>query len=514
MTELVEEKPGVRVPDAMPTTTLGSLADALGSLAGGVLADDARATTIGGICVDSRTVRGGELFVALRGTAADGHRFVDEAVRRGAAAVIVEEAPPASSVPCLVVASSSQALALVAARYFGEPARALRLCGVTGTNGKTSTAHLVRSILRRGGGRFGLIGTLGHGIDELVKDPHTTPDALTLHELFSEMRDAGCVGVVMEVSSHAVRQHRTWGLDFEVGILTNVTHDHLDYHPDMEDYRAAKAEFCYSLAGSHRRKPDGTLVYWADDATARSIGEGFKGRRVAVGTSPDADCRVDGVEVSLERTRFALHLAGGEVMRVSMKLLGGFVPANAAVAAVATMAMGASAAQARAGLEAVDRVPGRFEPLGGGGRPVVVVDYAHTPDGFERVLATCRHLKPRRLLVVFGCGGDRDRSKRPLMGRIAQRECDRCYLTTDNPRHERVETIVADILTGMRRSDDVVVELDRGRAIRFAIAECGPGDMVAILGKGHEDYQLVGGEKQPWSDRKQAEEELAQWRAR
>ena len=513
MTELVEETAGVRLPDAMPRTTLGSLADALGSLAEGALSGDARATTIDGICVDSRKVRGGELFVALRGTAVDGHRFVGEAVRSGAAAVIVEEAAT-PGVPCLVVKSSSKALALVAAHYFGDPARVLRLCGVTGTNGKTSTAHLVRSILRHEGERFGLIGTLGHGIDELVKDPHTTPDALTLHRLFNEMRNAGCVGVVMEVSSHAVRQHRTWGLDFEVGILTNVTHDHLDYHPDMEDYRAAKTEFCYSLAGSHRQKPDGTLVYWADDAIARSIGEGFTGRRVAVGTSPDADCRVESVDVSLERTRFVLRLAGGEVVRVSMKLLGGFVPANAAVAAVAAMAMGASAAQVGAGLEAIDRVPGRFEPLGGGGRPVVVVDYAHTPDGFERVLATCRHLKPRRLVVVFGCGGDRDRSKRPLMGRIAQRVCDRCYLTTDNPRHERVETIVADILTGMRRSDDVVVELDRAKAIHSAIAECGPGDMVAILGKGHEDYQLMGGDKQPWSDRKQAEEELAQWRAR
>jgi UDP-N-acetylmuramoyl-L-alanyl-D-glutamate--2,6-diaminopimelate ligase len=514
MTELVEETAGVRRPDAMPRTTLGELADALGSLVRGALGGDARATTINGICVDSRKLRGGELFVALRGTAADGHRFVGEAIRGGAAAILVEEAPAAPGVPCLVVESSSKALALVAARYFGEPARALRLCGVTGTNGKTSTAHLVRSILRHRGERFGLIGTLGHGVDELVKDPHTTPDALTLHQLFSEMRNAGCVGVVMEVSSHAVRQHRTWGLDFEVGILTNVTHDHLDYHPDMEDYRAAKAEFCYSLAGRHRHKPDGTLVYWADDATARAIGEGFGGRRVAVGTSSDADCRVDGIDVSLERTRFSLRLADGEVVRVSMKLLGGFVPANAAVAAVAAMAMGASAEQARAGLEAVDRVPGRFEPLGGGGRPVVVVDYAHTPDGFERVLATCRHLNPRRLVVVFGCGGDRDRSKRPLMGRIAQRVCDRCYLTIDNPRHERVEIIVADILTGMRRSDDVVVELDRAKAIRSAIAECGPGDMVAILGKGHEDYQLVDGEKLPWSDRKQAEEELAQWRAR
>jgi UDP-N-acetylmuramoyl-L-alanyl-D-glutamate--2,6-diaminopimelate ligase len=514
MAGVAEEATAVRGRETMPNTTLGVLVDALGALAQRPIAAGARALPIGGVCVDSRQVRGGELFVALRGTAFDGHRFVGDAVERGAAAVVVEDATVSSRVPVIVVESSSKAAALAAARFHGDPARGLRLCGVTGTNGKTSTAHLVRSILSRRGERYGLIGTLGHGIDELVKDAHTTPDAIGLHRLFAQMRDGGCVGVVMEVSSHAVRQHRTWGLDFEVGILTNVTHDHLDYHPDMNDYRAAKAEFCYSLAGAHRRKPDGTLVYWADDEAARAIGEGFRGRRVAVGTSPGADCRVGGIELSPDRTRFALRLPGGEEVAIAMKLLGSFVPANAAVAAVAAMAMGASVEEARAGLEAVDRVPGRFESLGGGARPVVVIDYAHTPDGFERVLGTCRQLGPRRLVAVFGCGGDRDRAKRPIMGGIAQRLCDRCYLTTDNPRGERVETIVDDILGGMRRSPDVVVELDRARAIRAAISESGPGDMVAILGKGHEDYQLVGDRRLPWSDRKQAEEELAQWRAR
>lgn len=515
MGTMLEETTQVRDRETMRTTTLGTLVDALGPLVrGAAVPASARAVAIGGVRVDSRNVRGGDLFVAVRGTAADGHRFVSAAIERGAAAVIVEGESIAASVPVVVVENSSKALALVASRFYGDPAGALRLCGITGTNGKTSTAHIVRSILRQRGAPVGLIGTLGHGIDELVKDPHTTPDAVTLHELFAEMRDAGCVGVVMEVSSHAVRQHRTWGLDFEVGILTNVTHDHLDYHPDMNDYKLAKAEFCYSLAGAHRRKPDGTLVYWSDDAIAREIGSGFSGRRIAVGTSPDADCRVGDVDVSLRGTRFSLRFGNGATVPVSMKLLGGFVPANASVAAVAAMAMGASLEETRAGLEAIDRVPGRFEALGGGDRPVVVIDYAHTPDGFERVLGTCRDLKPRRLVVVFGCGGDRDRTKRPVMGGIAAREGDRTYLTTDNPRSERVEDIVAEIHKGMPRTADVVVELDRARAIHNAIAESGAGDIVAVLGKGHEDHQIIGAEKLPWSDRTQAEKELAQWSAR
>jgi UDP-N-acetylmuramoyl-L-alanyl-D-glutamate--2,6-diaminopimelate ligase len=494
--------------------TLGGLIDALGALAVTPLDRSARGVEISAVTVDSRAVKGGELFVAVRGTAVDGHRFIRDAVERGAAAVVIEAGAPPPGVPFVAVEDSSKALALLAARFYGNPADALRLCGVTGTNGKTSTTHLVRAILGAEGMKTGLIGTLGHGIgDALVKDPHTTPDAVTLHAWFRRMLDEWCVGVVMEVSSHAVRQHRVWGLDFEVGMLTNVTHDHLDYHSSMEDYKAAKAEFCYSLNAAGRRKPDGTLVYWCDDPNAREIGSRFTGRRIAVGTSDDADWRVRDVEVSLDGTRFSLELPDGERAAIAMKLRGAFVPANAALAAAGARAMGASLASVRAGLEAVDRVPGRFEALGGGDRPVVIIDYAHTPDGFERVLGTCRALQPKRIITVFGCGGDRDRTKRPIMGGIAQRESARVYLTTDNPRSERVEDIVTDIRRGMR-DENVVVELDRERAIRAAINESRPGELVALLGKGHEDYQIIGAEKFPWSDRRVAEEGLAQWRSR
>lgn len=495
------------------TTMLGALIDAMGSLLVAPADARVRALEITGVTADSRAGTTGSLFVAVRGTASDGHDFAADAVRRGARAVVAERALPGIDVPVLRVTDSSKALALVAARFYGDPAHDLFLCGVTGTNGKTSTTFLLRSIMERDGRRVGLIGTLGHGVETLARDAHTTPDAVTLHSWFRAMRNQHCFGVVMEVSSHAVRQHRVWGLDFNVGILTNVTHDHLDFHKTMDDYKAAKAEFVHSLAAEGRRKPKGTLVYWADDANAREIGAAFRGDKIAVGTGAHCDWRVHGVEVSLSGTRFGLSLPRGEELRVAMQLLGGFVPANAAVAAAGAFASGVSLAHIREGLEAVTRVPGRFEALGGGTKPVVVIDYAHTPDGFERVLGTCRALQPERLVTVFGCGGNRDASKRPIMGAIAARASDRVVLTTDNPRNERVEAIIEAIRAGIDAAADVVVELDRARAIRAAIASCQAGDLVALLGKGHEDYQIIGDEKQPFSDREQAEGALATWQA-
>jgi UDP-N-acetylmuramoyl-L-alanyl-D-glutamate--2,6-diaminopimelate ligase len=496
------------------TTTLGNLLDALGPAllepAGGEL----RSLPVRAVAIDSRRVEPGDLFVALPGTMVDGHDFIEAAIARGAVAVMGERPSTEFAVPYVAVDNAARALATIASRYYGDPAQSLRLCGVTGTNGKTSVSHLIRSILQAGGRKTGIIGTLGHGVDTLVKDPHTTPDALTLHSWFRAMRDQNCFGVVMEVSSHAVRQHRTWGLDFEVGILTNVTHDHLDFHKSMSDYKAAKAEFCYSLGATSRKKAPGTLVFWLDDANAREIGTGFRGRKIAVGTTAESDWRVSDVSVSVESTRFTLNLPGGDALPVTMKLLGGFVPANAAVAAAAAATMGAGRDDIQQGLEAITAVAGRFEALGGGDRPVVVIDYAHTPDGFERVLQTCRDLGPNRLVTVFGCGGDRDRDKRPIMGELAERFSDAVILTTDNPRTERVESIVDDIRAGMSGSGEVIVELDRALAIEMALSSCKPGDVVALLGKGHEAYQIIGSERTPYSERAQAEVALARWRTR
>jgi UDP-N-acetylmuramoyl-L-alanyl-D-glutamate--2,6-diaminopimelate ligase len=470
---------------------------------------------IGGVAFDSRAVAPGDLFFALRGTAVDGHRFVRDAVAAGAAAVVVEEAVAGVDVPTVVVPDTAKALAAAAARWYGDPADGLVLCGITGTNGKSSTAHMLRAMVNASAlGRAGIIGTLGHGTEALVRTAHTTPDAVTLHRSFRAMADDGCYGVVMEVSSHAVRQHRVWGLDFAIGILTNVTHDHLDFHRSLEEYREAKAEFCRALADPGRRKPQGTLVYWRDDPVAREIGESHAGKKVSVGSTPAADVHTSAVESTLAGTRFTVHLRSGGEVAVAMKLMGSFVAVNAALAAAAAEALGVETGAIAAALASLERVPGRFETMGGGPRPTVVIDYAHTPDAVEQVLATCRGLGAQRLFVVFGCGGDRDRTKRPLMGRVAAAMSDACFVTTDNPRREPVQRIVADILAGVADPSRVRVELDRSRAIREAIAAARPGDVVVLLGKGHEDYQIIGEEKLPFSDRREAEGALQSWSAR
>jgi UDP-N-acetylmuramoyl-L-alanyl-D-glutamate--2,6-diaminopimelate ligase len=473
------------------------------------------------ITIDSRSVEPGDLFVALRGTISDGHEFVRDAIAKGAAAVVTDTPVTGVSATNVVVDNTTRALARLAARRAGDPADSLFLCGITGTNGKTSTAHMYRSIIEKSGwGQMGIVGTLGHGVDgELDKTPHTTPDPIELHSRFRKMIDKGCSGVVMEVSSHAVRQHRTWGLDFEVGILTNVTHDHLDYHKTIEDYRAAKREFCDSLVAGNRRKPAGTLVYFHDDPVAREIGEHFSGKKLSVavaeGGREAADVYAAEVEATLNGTAFTLNIGDDVEFRVNMKLLGSFCATNAALAAGGARATGIGPQAIKNGLESIGRIPGRFDAIGGGAKPAVVIDYSHTPDSMERVLQTCRGLNPGRLTTVFGCGGDRDRSKRPSMGRVAQSLSDFVYVTTDNPRTEPVEAIVDDILSGMDRdAADFVVDLDRSRAIQNAIAAAGEGDVVVLLGKGVEECQIVGLDRLPFSDHEEAKRALKEWMRR
>jgi UDP-N-acetylmuramoyl-L-alanyl-D-glutamate--2,6-diaminopimelate ligase len=475
------------------------------------------------ISTDSRSIECGDVFVALRGTTADGHDFVADAVRAGASAIVTDTPVPEASGPetsNVVVGDTAKALALLSARYHGNPADKLFLCGITGTNGKTSTAHIYRSIIEASGwGVMGVVGTLGHGVGgDLKKTPHTTPDAVELHSQLREMVDKGCNGVVMEVSSHAVRQHRTWGLDFDIGILTNVTHDHLDYHKTIEDYRSAKREFCDGLTASGRRKPAGTLVYSFDDPVAREIGSRFTGAKLPVAVAAENAREVGNgvvasdVKATLRGTSFRLRFHDGGEIRVKMRLLGSFCAANAALAAAGARASGVSIDGIKKGLESIERVPGRFEALGGDGKPVVIIDYSHTPDSMERILDTCRRLGSGRVVTVFGCGGDRDRAKRPMMGRVAQSKSDFVFVTTDNPRTERVESINSEILSGMSRdAADYEVTLDRSEAISRAIGMAHARDVVVLLGKGVENYQIVGTDRLPFSDREEAEKALTKW---
>jgi len=485
----------------------------------GPVIDGPQDVEIARITFDSRDVRRGDLFVAIRGSAVDGHRFVSQAVERGAVAVVTDTPVASPGATNVVVSDTSKALAELASRFFEDPADRLFLCGITGTNGKTSTAYMYRSIVEVSGwGAMGIVGTLGHGSgDDLEKTPHTTPDPVGLHGQFSKMVDRGCRGVVMEVSSHAVRQHRTWGLNFDVGILTNVTHDHLDYHKTIEDYRAAKREYCDSLTAA---EPPGTLVYSSDDPVAGEIGKRHVGDKVSVGQGDkpgkhdDRRVQVRDVAVALDGTSFTLVFDGESETRIKMKLLGSFCAINAALAAAAAAVTGIDTRSIKKGLESIERIPGRFETVGGKDKPVVILDYCHTPDSMQQVLQTCRDLNPGRIIVVFGCGGDRDRTKRPAMGRIAQSQSDFVYVTTDNPRNEPVDAIVEEILSGMdRRADDFRVELDRSRAIGDAIAAASAGDVVALLGKGTEECQIVGNDRLPFSDRKEAEGALQAWRA-
>ena len=470
---------------------------------------------VAGIKSDSRAVVAGDVFVAVRGGAVDGHEFVADAIAKGAVAVVSEAPIEDRSVPNAVVSDSAKALALLASRFYGDPSQQLRVFGITGTNGKTSTTHLFRAICAESSlGQVGMIGTVGHGAGVTLEEAvHTTPEPITLHRLFAEMAKQECIGVVMEVSSHAVRQQRVWGIEFEIGMLTNVTRDHLDYHPTFEDYVGAKTEFVYSLIDEARRTPAGTLVYSSDNDESRRVGGSFPGAKVSTSIEERADVYASDIDATLSGTRFQLHAAGDSI-EIDLRLLGRFSAANAVMAAAGAHVLGISLAEIKRGLESVRGVPGRFEAFGGRGKPAVVVDYSHTPDSLERTLEFCRKLQPKTLIAVFGCGGDRDRGKRPLMGGIAQKHADVCFVTSDNPRTEDPDAIIDEILTGMdATAPGVHVEADRRKAIAAAVAQAGPDDLVAICGKGHEDYQILGTTKHHFDDREEAQAALDAWEA-
>ncbi|OQX84268.1 MAG: UDP-N-acetylmuramoyl-L-alanyl-D-glutamate--2,6-diaminopimelate ligase [Candidatus Latescibacteria bacterium 4484_7] len=462
-----------------------------------------------GISTDSRSVKKGELFVALRGSEFDGHNFVDEAISRGAAALLVEN-EISSSVPAIVVEDTRVALAGVAKIFYGDPAKRLTLVGVTGTNGKTSTVFLLKSILERSTGSAGIIGTIGFGAgDEFSATTNTTPSLNDLYRILADFAGQGCKSVAMEVSSHSTVQKRIEGLEFDVGVFTNITRDHLDYHQTMENYIAAKELLAKSLVDPSRKKKPGVLVYNIDDSAVRSIADRFKGEKLSYGLSGEADFTAVDVEADINGTAFELKTNSGSI-DIALRLLGTFSVYNALAAAAAAMVAGADLNDIKKGLEAVSGVPGRFQIIHSGpSAPVVVVDYAHTPDALERLLGFCKELGPERLITVFGAGGDRDRGKRPLMGRIAYELSDTVVITDDNPRTEDGDEIAREIVAGIPGTEKPVrIIRDRKEAVFQAIDESGAGDIVVIAGKGHEDYQIVGTKKYHFSDAEVAEEAL------
>lgn len=471
-----------------------------------------------GLAHDSRAVRPGHVFVAVRGFHSDGHQFIPQAVQQGAAAIIAEHGlahGAAPAVPVITVDDSRRALALLSAAFYGNPSRKLRLVGITGTNGKTTTTYLVRSLLSAGGSSAGLIGTIDYRVgDRIYPAPNTTPESLELQRLLAEMAAQGMDACVMEVSSHALALDRTLGCSFAVGAFTNLTQDHLDFHHSMEAYFQAKLRLFTGLSA------EAHAVVNIDDAHAAAIIRATRAKVITTGFSERADVRPVGtIHHGINGLSFEAATPGGAV-QVSSPLVGRHNIYNILTALGIGSALGLSLEAMSRGIAEMRAVPGRMEKVDAGQSFGVVVDYAHTEDALERLLEAAREIASGRIITVFGCGGDRDRTKRPKMGAAAVAGSDVVIITSDNPRAEDPGDILREIESGMsagakvepgqtaRGKKSYMAILDRHEAISAAIRLAKPGDVVVLAGKGHEDYQIIGDKKLPFDDRRIAREEI------
>lgn len=455
-----------------------------------------------GIAYRADEVRPGDAFFCIRGMTHDGHDFADEAVRRGASALVTSR-PLDFDIAQAVVTDVRIALALGAGRFFGQPSRALDVVGITGTNGKTTTAYLVESIARAAGRTTGLIGTVETRIAEArTSAGRTTPESADLQALFARMRDAGVEVAAVEVSSHAIDLQRVAGVRFAVAAFTNLTQDHLDYHHTIEEYWSVKRRLFVEA-------DVGVRVVNVDDPYGAGLAD-ETGAEWTVGRAEGARVRAVDERSDPGATVFTLLTPGGEA-RVTLPLAGAYNVSNALVAAGSALALGIDLATIVEGLERAPQVPGRLERIDAGQPFSVYVDYAHTPDSLAKALAAVKATTEGRLIVVFGCGGDRDPEKRPLMGHAAAAVADEIVLTSDNPRSEDPARIIRDVEEGLHGTDSRhVVEIDRRTAIARALAMAGVGDAVLIAGKGHEDYQIFADHTIHFDDRETAREELMQ----
>ncbi len=468
---------------------------------------------VDGIAYDSRRVSPGSVFVAMRGVNADGHRFLPDAARLGAAALVGEDADALraaavdSRIPAFVTDNARRAIAELSCALYDHPSRAMDVIGVTGTNGKTTTVHLIERLYAGLGFRTGRIGTLGTKIgDEELEGAHTTPEAPDLQKILRRMADAGVQKVAMEVSSHALAQDRTWGTVFSTVVLTNLTQDHLDYHADMEEYFRAKARLFTEYGPVEAR-----AALNADDAHSARLNAVTGREALAYGLSETAMIRATEVVSAASGSSFNLSRPNW-TLPVQLRLPGLFNVYNTLAALTSVHAnedLDLEGWNRAVGLlETLSGAPGRFESVDRGQDFAVLVDYAHTPDALENVLRAAREITQGRVIAVFGCGGDRDRSKRPRMGRIGVAESDFAFITSDNPRTENPEAILQDIVDGLDGAENYAVDPDRRAAIFTAIAAARAGDTVVIAGKGHEDYQIIGTTKYHFDDREIAAEAI------
>lgn len=461
-------------------------------------------TQILSLCSDSRQVQPGALFFCTPGLKMDAHDFAPQAVEKGAVALVVERELPID-VPQVLVEDVRMAISHVACEFFDHPARKMLVIGITGTKGKTTSSFLIKSILEAAGKKTGLVGTVCSMIgDEVIPSNLTTPDPIMMQTLLGRMVDAGCQAVVMEVSAHALVQHRMAGVKFDVGAFSNFSQDHLDYFKDMDHYFDAKMRFFDPEMTKH-------IVYNADD---ERVAEGFKklGREaLSVGIRDDSDVYANDIEISERGCSFLMTWHKQFRISISLKLAGIFNVYNALLAAGVCICAGVDPEAIRSGLEEVRAVPGRIELLETGTPYRVILDYAHSPDSLENILKAVRETTKGRMIALFGCGGNRDTAKRPIMGEIAGELADFCVLTSDNPRNEDPMAILAEIEEGIKSTgcEYVVIE-NRREAIRYALKNAQSGDVIVLAGKGHETYQEICGVKHPFDEKIVVAELLAE----
>ena len=452
------------------------------------------------VAYDSRRVQRDGLFVALRGEKSDGHQFIEQAIEKGASVIVTEHEVEHAHATCVVVENTRQALADLGAAFYDNPARRLKLAAVTGTNGKTTTTFLLKHIFEKAGLRCGLIGTVRYEIGERVLPAvRTTPESLDVQELLAQMVNAGCKAAAMEVSSHAIAQDRVRGLEWDVAVFTNLTQDHLDFHGTMENYFEAKTKLFTGLAEQQAKKNAPAIVN-IDDRYGAQLADRLQKLTpvITYGMSPRADFRASNYHAEFAGTSYQLD-ARGKSYLVRVPLIGRFNVANSMAALAAASSIGLSLRDAILSLSRSPQVPGRLEAVPAKRQFQVFVDYAHSDDALLNVLKTLRELSPRRLILVFGCGGDRDKQKRPLMGRVADQNADFSIITSDNPRKEDPDAIIADAEKGFRSGNYEKIP-DRARAIARAIELAQPRDIVLIAGKGHEAYQEFSDHTIPFDD--------------
>lgn len=450
--------------------------------------------SITGMTLDSREVKPGYLFVAVKGSISDGHTFIPKAIENGAVAILCETTPPFSDITILQSDDARQAAGLMASAFYDHPSKKLKLAGVTGTNGKTTVATLMYRLFTALGNRCGLLSTVENVIDsEIIPATHTTPDPIRLNELLARMVDKGCDYCFMEVSSHAIHQERIAGLDFDLGIFTNITHDHLDYHHTFDAYLAAKRKFFDDL------KPEASALTNRDDRNGQVMLQNTRATRYTYALHHVADFQAKIIE----------HDFGGMLLKIGkheawFRLVGKFNAYNLLAAYASAFIFGIDEDQIITTLTSIPAVSGRFEYLKTPNGVIGIVDYAHTPDALQNVLETINAIRSKneQLITIVGCGGNRDHEKRPVMAAVSCKESDRVILTSDNPRNESPEAILSDMMTGVKPQDfkKVLKIHDRAEAIKTALTLANKGDIILIAGKGHEKYQEIKGVRHPFDD--------------